>query len=57
MLLGNNFECKIRGIDLVRLKLNDGLEKILFYTMYVLNIKKKLISIGVLNGAGYIVKA
>lgn len=40
-LLEDNFECKIRGIGMVRLKLNKDSEKILSDVRYVLKIKNK----------------
>lgn len=48
LLLGDNSKCKVRGIGKVNLSLNDGLETLLTNVRFVLEIKRNLISIGML---------
>lgn len=51
VLLGNNKSCK--GIGTVRLKLHDGLEKVMQQVRYILELKWNLISLGMLETHGY----
>lgn len=55
-LLGDNFEYEVKGIDMVRLKLNDGFDKLLSNVRYVPQIKNNLILVGMLDGLGYTIK-
>nr|GFA45309.1 zinc finger, CCHC-type [Tanacetum cinerariifolium] len=56
VLLGDNRECKIRGISKVRLQLKDGLSFMLHNVRYIPELKRNLISLGTLEKEGYTVK-
>ncbi|GJU93168.1 retrotransposon protein, putative, ty1-copia subclass [Tanacetum coccineum] len=56
VLLGDNRECKIRGIDKVRVQLRDGLSFMLNNVRYTPELKRNLISLGTLKKEGYTVK-
>jgi len=54
VLLGNNKPRKIQGIGSIRLKLHDGIEKIIQDVRYVPDLKRNLISLGELDRKGYL---
>ncbi|GJX40791.1 retrovirus-related pol polyprotein from transposon TNT 1-94 [Tanacetum coccineum] len=54
--LGDNRECKIRGIGKVRLQLKDGSSFMLHNVRYIPELKRNLISLGTLKKEGYTVK-
>ena len=54
MLLGNNKPRKIQGIGSIRLKLHDGIEKIIKDVRFVPNHKRNLILLGELDKKGYL---
>ncbi|GKA12355.1 retrotransposon protein, putative, ty1-copia subclass [Tanacetum coccineum] len=54
--LGDNRECKIRGIGKVRLQLRDGSSFVLHNVMYIPELKRNLISLGTLEKEGFTVK-
>ncbi|GKE12049.1 retrotransposon protein, putative, ty1-copia subclass, partial [Tanacetum coccineum] len=54
--LGDNRECKIRGIGKVRLQLKDGSSFVLHNVRYIPELKRNLISLGTLEKEGYTVK-
>nr|GFA39164.1 retrovirus-related Pol polyprotein from transposon TNT 1-94 [Tanacetum cinerariifolium] len=54
--LGDNRECKIRGIGKVRAQLKDGLSFVLHDVRYIPELKRNLISLGTLEKEGYTVK-
>ncbi|GKE38138.1 retrovirus-related pol polyprotein from transposon TNT 1-94 [Tanacetum coccineum] len=54
--LGDNKECKIRGIDKVRIQLKDGSSFMLHNVSYIPELKRNLISLGTLKKEGYTVK-
>lgn len=56
VLLRDNFEWEVKCIGMVRLKLNDGSKKLLSNVSCVPQIKKNLISVGMLDELGYTVK-
>ncbi|GJV01111.1 hypothetical protein Tco_1334680 [Tanacetum coccineum] len=56
VLLGDNRECKIRGIGKVRVQLRDGSSFTLYNVKYILELKRNLISLGTLKKEGYTVK-
>nr|GEY29854.1 zinc finger, CCHC-type [Tanacetum cinerariifolium] len=56
VLLGDNRECKTRGIGKVRLQLKDGLSFVLYNVRYIPELKRNLISLGTLEKEGYTVK-
>jgi hypothetical protein len=53
VLMGNDVACKMKGIGKIRLKLHDGSTRVLKEVQYVPNMKKNLISLGVLELKGY----
>ncbi|GKB47535.1 retrotransposon protein, putative, ty1-copia subclass [Tanacetum coccineum] len=54
--LGNNRECKIRGIGNVRVQLKDGSSFVLHNVRHIPKLKRNLISLGTLIQEGYTVK-
>ncbi|GJW81785.1 retrotransposon protein, putative, ty1-copia subclass [Tanacetum coccineum] len=54
--LGDNRECKIRGIGKVRLQLKDGSSFVLHNVRYIPELKRNLISLGTLEKEGFTVK-
>nr|GFC62633.1 zinc finger, CCHC-type [Tanacetum cinerariifolium] len=56
VLLGDNRECKIRGIGKVRLQLKDGSSFVLHNVRYIPELKRNLILLGTLKKEGYTVK-
>nr|GEX00331.1 retrovirus-related Pol polyprotein from transposon TNT 1-94 [Tanacetum cinerariifolium] len=54
--LGDNRECKIRGIGKVMVQLKDGSSFVLQNVKYILELKRNLISLGTLKKEGYTVK-
>ncbi|GJW28359.1 zinc finger, CCHC-type containing protein [Tanacetum coccineum] len=54
--LGDNRECKIRGIGKVRLQLRDGSSFVLNNVRYIPELKRNLISLGTLEKEGFTVK-
>ncbi|PON41343.1 Zinc finger, CCHC-type [Parasponia andersonii] len=57
VLLGNNKPCKVAGIGSVRIRMFDGMERILQQVRYVPELKRNLISLGMLDMNGYSFKA
>lgn len=53
VIMGNNQHCTVRGIGTVKLKLPDGLFKVLKSVRFVPDLKRSLISLGTLDGAGF----
>ncbi|GJR16408.1 hypothetical protein Tco_0799060 [Tanacetum coccineum] len=56
VLLGDNRECKIRGIGKVKVQLKDGSSFVLHNVRYIPELKRNLISLGTLEKEGYTVK-
>ncbi|GJX35750.1 retrotransposon protein, putative, ty1-copia subclass [Tanacetum coccineum] len=54
--LGDNRECKIRGIGKVRVQLRDGSSFVLNNVRYILELKRNLISLRTLEKEGFTVK-
>ncbi|GJY19901.1 retrotransposon protein, putative, ty1-copia subclass [Tanacetum coccineum] len=54
--LGDNKECKIRGIGKVRVQLRDRSSFVLHNVTYIPELKRNLISLGTLEKEGFIVK-
>ncbi|GKA84230.1 retrovirus-related pol polyprotein from transposon TNT 1-94 [Tanacetum coccineum] len=54
--LGDNRECKIRGIRKVRIQLRDRSSFVLHNVRYIPELKRNLISLGTLEKEGYTVK-
>ena len=57
VLLGNNLTCKVAGIKTVSIKMFDGVTRDLEQFRYVPNLKRNLISLGMLDQLGYSIKA
>ena len=57
MLLGNNKSCEIQGIGTVRIKMFDGIERVLQQVRYIPGLKRNLVSLGTLDARGYTYKA
>ncbi|TXG72438.1 hypothetical protein EZV62_001017 [Acer yangbiense] len=57
VLMGNDACCKVTGIGSVKLKLHDGMVKTLTDVRYIPDLKRNLISLGVLDSNGYCYKA
>ena len=51
--MGNNQICEISGIGQIKLKLHDGIVRILNVVLYVPNLKSNLISLGLLESKGF----
>ncbi|GJW81958.1 retrotransposon protein, putative, ty1-copia subclass [Tanacetum coccineum] len=56
VLLGDNKECKIRGLGKVRVQLRDGSSFVLNNVRYIPELKRNLISLGTLEKEGFTVK-
>ena len=53
VLMGNDNACQTKGIGTIRLKMHDGTIRRLTNVRYILDLKKNLISLGVLDSDGY----
>ena len=53
VLLGNNYVCNVRGIGMVKLKMHDGSVKMLSDVRYINEVKRNLVSLGLLENKGY----
>ena len=53
VLLGNNKSCKVIGIGSLRIKMHNGIERVLEDVRHVLELKKNLISLGILDKKGH----
>ena len=56
VLLGNNKACRVVDIGPIRIKMHDGLERVLQEVRYVLELKRNLI-LGMLDQIGCSFKA
>ena len=56
VLLGNNKACRVLGIGKISVKMHDGYAGTLHEVRYVPELKRNLISIGVLDKPGYTIK-
>ena len=57
MILGNNKSYEVLGIGTMRIKMHDGIEKVLHQVRYIPSLKRNLISLGTLYKKGYEYKA
>lgn len=57
VLLGNNKACKIKGEGTVRIRMYDGVDRILKNVRYVHELKRNLVSLGTLDSGGYTFKS
>lgn len=55
-MMGNNVMCKVVGIDNINLKLHDGSTYELKQVKHVPDLKRNLISLGMMDQIGCIVK-
>ncbi|WP_440588068.1 hypothetical protein, partial [Acinetobacter indicus] len=53
VLLGNNKSCKVMGIGTVRLTTHDGFERILTDVRHIPDLRRNLISLGMLDQHGF----
>ena len=53
VLLGNNHVCKIRGVGNVKLRLQDGSIKILTEVRFIPEVRRNMISLGMLEQKGF----
>ena len=51
--MGNDATCSVIGIGTMKIKMFDGVVRVLNNVRYVPNLRKNLISIGVLDDLGY----
>ena len=56
VLLGNNKACRVQGIGKISIKMHDGCSRTLYEVRYVPELKRNLISIGVLDKSEYTIK-
>lgn len=54
--MGNNIACNMVEIDSVRLKISYGLVKGLCNIRHVIDLKRNLVSLGMLDHVGYVFK-
>ncbi|KAH9705095.1 hypothetical protein KPL70_011743 [Citrus sinensis] len=57
VLLGNNLACKVAGIGTINIRMFNGIERDLKQVKYVPELKRNLISLGVMDQAGCSIKA
>ena len=53
VFMGNDVSCKTIGIGTVKIKMHDGIIRTLTEVRHVLELKKNLISIGIMDGKGF----
>ena len=53
VLIGNNHACSIEGIGTVKIKMFDGVPRVLQKVCYIPSLCKNLILIGMLDALGY----
>jgi hypothetical protein len=53
VFMGNGISCKIVGVGSIRIRMFDGIVRKLTDVRHVPEIKKKMISLGVLDSSGY----
>jgi hypothetical protein len=51
--MGNDISCKVVGVGSIQIKMFDGTVKILTDVKHIPELRKNLISLGVLNTGGY----
>lgn len=56
VLLGNKKACKILGIGKVSIRMHDGCVRVQHDVRYVLELKRNLLSIGMLDKSGYTIR-
>ena len=53
VLMGNNMTCKVLGIGTMRIKMYDGVVRILSNVRHVPDLRKNLLSLGIFDSQGY----
>lgn len=53
VLLGNNYVCKVKGIGSVKMRMHDGSIKMLSEVRYIPEVKRNLVSLGLLEVKGF----
>ena len=56
VLLGNNRPCKVQGVGSVRVRLHNDVENVLTSVRYIPELTRNLISLGMLNELGFMIK-
>ena len=56
VLLGNNKPCKVLRVGSIRIKMFNGMEKVLKGVSYIPELKRNLISLGMIDELGYTIK-
>ena len=56
VLLGNNKPCKVQGIGSVRIRMHNDTERVLTNVRFIPELKRNLISLGMLDELGYVIK-
>ena len=57
VILGNDKCCKVKGVGTLKVKMHDGVERVLHQVRYIPGLKRNLISLGTLNVNGFSYKA
>ena len=57
VLLGNNLACRVAGIGTISLKMHNGFTRDLHHVRYVPELKRNLISLGMIDQSGCTIKA
>lgn len=57
VIFGNNKSCHVQGIGTIRIRIQDSMEIVLCGVRHVSDLKRNLISLGVLDNSGYSFKA
>lgn len=52
VLMGNDQPCKIEGVEFVKIRMFDGVNQTLTHVRFISNMRKNLISFGVLDSHG-----
>jgi hypothetical protein len=53
VFMENDFSCKIVGVGSIQIKMHDGIVRTLTHVRHVPELRKSLISLGVLDSVGY----
>ena len=56
VLLGNDKPCRVKGIGTVRIKMHNEVEKVLINVRFIHELKRNLISLGMLDDLGYVIR-
>lgn len=53
VLLGNDHSCRVKGLGSVKLRMHDGVNIIVTNVIYIPELRRNLISMGMLDSMGY----